>query len=167
MTDKSKLPHRLDLLKSLATKKSKENKLFLKDIASKQQASVFRETVRLHDEVFAETDCLACANCCKTTSPVFKQRDISRLARALRMKEQVLIENYLYLDDESDYVLQSTPCPFLLDDNHCMVYDDRPDACRNYPHTDKKPIRKIKGITYENTFVCPAVFEIVERLKKI
>lgn len=119
----------------------------------------------VHHEVFGHTDCLTCANCCKTTSPIFYQNDIERVARAMRMKPGDFIEKYLRIDEDRDYVLQSSPCPFLGEDNYCQVYKDRPKACREYPHTDRKKVVQIMELTLKNTLVCPAVFEIVERLK--
>ncbi|MEQ8574383.1 MAG: YkgJ family cysteine cluster protein, partial [Fulvivirga sp.] len=105
-------------------------------------------------------------NCCKTTSPIFKDRDIDRLAAHLKMKPGDFIEQYLHLDGENDYVLNVAPCPFLMDDNTCSVYEHRPRACREYPHTDRKKMAGILSLTYKNTMVCPAVLEIVERMKK-
>lgn len=121
----------------------------------------------VHNEVFDEFDCLTCANCCKTTSPIFYETDIDRLARALRMKPGDFVETYLRRDEDGDYVLQSTPCPFLGPDNYCAVYDDRPKACREYPHTDRKKVVQIMDLTLKNTLVCPAVYEMLERLKAI
>ena len=120
----------------------------------------------LHEEVFEEIDCLACANCCKTTSPIFRDKDIERLASHFRIKPGEFIDKYLHLDNDQDYVLNSSPCPFLMDDNYCSVYEDRPRACREYPHTDRKKMTGILNLTYKNTLVCPAVLEIVERLKR-
>ncbi|WP_353959661.1 YkgJ family cysteine cluster protein [Echinicola jeungdonensis] len=66
-----------------------------------------------HDRQFEKMDCLDCANCCKTTSPIFLQTDIDRLSKLLKMKSSVFISTYLHRDDEGDFVLQSSPCPFL------------------------------------------------------
>lgn len=121
----------------------------------------------LHHEVFEEVSCLECANCCKTTSPIFYQNDIERVARALRMRPGDFMEQYLRIDDDKDYVLKSAPCPFLDADNYCQIYEDRPKACREYPHTDRKRMVQITELTLKNTLVCPAVLEIVERLKLV
>src|SRR5690606_32295299 len=104
-----------------------------------------------HEAVFREIDCLECANCCKTTSPLFIMADIERLAKVLRMKPQAFIETYLTIDEDGDYVLQSTPCPFLGEDNKCFVYEHRPKACREYPHTNRKRMYQIMDITLKNT----------------
>lgn len=119
----------------------------------------------VHEDVFEEVDCLACANCCKTTSPIFYQADIERVARKLRVKPSDFIDQYLHLDEDNDYVLNSSPCPFLDGENYCLVYESRPTACREYPHTNRKRFRQILNLTLKNTQVCPAVYEIVERLK--
>ncbi len=146
--------------------KLKENKKFLQSLKRSNPRKLDERFHELHDEVFEETHCLTCANCCKTTSPIFKDRDIDRLAAFLKLKPRDFVERYLHLDDEHDYVLKSAPCPFLMDDNACAVYEHRPRACREYPHTDRKKMSGILGLMYKNTLVCPAVLEIVERMKK-
>lgn len=120
----------------------------------------------LHEEVFAHTDCLSCANCCKTISPVFTDQDIQRIARHLRMKPSEFVDTYLKLDEEHDYVLQQSPCAFLAPDNSCLIYEHRPRACRQYPHTDRRNFHKYLSLTAKNALVCPAAAEIVERMQE-
>ena len=121
----------------------------------------------IHQEVFQEINCLTCANCCKTTSPIFYQNDIERIAKFLRMKPGDFVEKYLRVDEDHDYVLKSSPCTFLDSENYCTIYEARPKACREYPHTNRKKMVQIMDLTYKNTLVCPAVLTMVERLKKI
>lgn len=159
----------MDLLKHNQTAQTlkKENRIFfdkLKRITTKNLDDYFQET---HEEVFENIDCLSCANCCKTTSPIFYNRDVERLAKHLKMRPGEFIDKYLKIDEDKDYVLKQAPCPFLGPDNYCSVYDSRPNACREYPHTDRKRIAQLLDLTYKNTFVCPAVLEITERLKKV
>ncbi|MEQ8241791.1 YkgJ family cysteine cluster protein [Fulvivirga sp.] len=156
----------LGKFKTESTAKAKENKKYLQSLKKKDARKLDNAFHNLHEEVFEEVDCLTCANCCKTTSPIFKDRDIDRLAAHLKMKPGDFIEQYLHLDGENDYVLNVAPCPFLMDDNTCSVYEHRPRACREYPHTDRKKMAGILSLTYKNTMVCPAVLEIVERMKK-
>ena len=146
---------------------SLQTKKFLQILKKKDSRKVDKSFHETHDEVFEETDCLTCANCCKTTSPIFYQNDIERLAKSFRIRPGEFIEQYLRVDEDHDHVLKSSPCPFLGDDNYCSVYEDRPKACREYPHTNRKKMVQIMDLVYKNTFVCPAVFEMVERLKKL
>jgi uncharacterized protein len=157
----------LEKFKLQSQKRSAENKKFLKQLNAKRPTGLDDAVHEIHEEVFAETDCLQCANCCKTTSPIFKQGDIERLAKHFRIKTSQFIEQYLHVDEDNDYVLNTAPCPFLDSENYCMVYDSRPTACREYPHTDRKRFYQITELTYRNTLVCPAALEIVERLKKM
>jgi Fe-S-cluster containining protein len=120
-----------------------------------------------HEQVFQEMDCLACANCCKTTSPIFYQADIDRLAKTLKMKVPEFIDTYLRVDEDNDYVLKSSPCSFLGHDNKCIVYENRPTACREYPHTNRKRMNQVLNLTFNNAEVCPAVYGIMEKLKEI
>ena len=152
---------------SAAKKKELENRKYLARLKKMDPRKVDDAFHAMHDEVFEETDCLQCANCCKTTSPIFYQVDIERLSRGLRMRPADFIDKYLRIDEDSDYVLKSSPCPFLDEDNYCLVYEDRPRACRAYPHTDRKKMVQITELTLKNTLVCPAVYEIVERLKRL
>lgn len=122
------------------------------------------EFAQLHDSVFKEMDCLDCANCCKTTSPIFLQTDIDRLAKVFRMKSSEFMDTYLHRDEEGDFVLNSAPCPFLGADHKCLVYEDRPKACREYPHTNRKNMHGILGLTLKNTLVCPAVYKIFQQI---
>lgn len=157
----------LNKFKDDSQNRSKENKKFLNSLKNKNPRKLDVHFHKLHEEVFEEIDCLDCANCCKTTSPIFRDKDIERLAAHFRIKPGEFIDKYLHLDNDQDYVLNSSPCPFLMDDNYCSVYEDRPRACREYPHTDRKKMIGILNLTYKNTLVCPAVLEIVERLKNV
>ena len=147
--------------------RSKENRTFLSSLRRANHRDLDEAFHALHEEVFEEVDCLTCANCCKTTSPIFYPTDIDRISRALRLKPGDFIERYLRIDEDNDYVLKSSPCPFLDDGNYCHIYDDRPKACREYPHTDRKKMVQITELTYRNTLVCPAVLEMVDRLKRL
>lgn len=149
-----------------AVKQAKVNKGFLAGLKKMNSRKVDSAFHSMHDEVFEEIDCLTCANCCKTTSPIFYETDIERAAKALRVKPGDFVKKYLRIDEDKDYVLQSSPCPFLNEDNYCSIYEDRPKACREYPHTNRKKMVQVMDLAYKNTLVCPAVLEIVERLKK-
>ncbi|MDR5590932.1 YkgJ family cysteine cluster protein [Christiangramia sp. SM2212] len=158
-----------EILKSLPEKakdKKKENRKFFSKLKKRPPKDLDSLMVELHEDEFSRTDCLTCANCCKTTGPLFTQKDIERIAKHFRMKPGEFIDQYLRMDEENDYVLQQVPCPFLGADNYCSVYDKRPKACREYPHTDRKDFHKISTITIRNTAVCPAAFNIVEEMKR-
>jgi len=157
----------LQEFKNKSEKLKKENQIFLKKLKQQNPRKLDAAFHELHQNVFEEIDCLTCANCCKTTSPIFKQKDIELLAKKLKYSPSDFIQKYLHVDADGDYVLNNSPCPFLDDENYCTVYEYRPTACREYPHTNRKKMFQLLDLTYKNTMVCPAVFEIVERLKQI
>jgi hypothetical protein len=146
--------------------KRKENTQFFKRLKNVKPKDLDKLIHPIHEEVFACTDCLECANCCTTTGPLFTDKDISRIAKHLRIKPSEFTEKYLRIDEEGDYVLQSVPCSFLGKDNYCSIYDVRPKACREFPHTDRIKQSQLLKLTEKNIEVCPAVFEIIEKLKK-
>ena len=127
---------------------------------------VLKKLPELHEEAFSKVDCLQCANCCKNYSPRFKTPDIKRISKHLRMKESVFIETYLRLDEEGDYVVKQSPCPFLGTDNYCSVYEVRPSDCERFPYTDEDVILKRVNLTLKNSTFCPAVYYVLERLLK-
>lgn len=119
---------------------------------------------KAHEEVFENINCLDCGNCCKTTSPMLFEKDIEKLARHLNMKPGRFVEEYLFVDRDGLYAMKTTPCPFLEDDNRCSVYDARPKACREYPHTNMRKMHTLLGLAEKNVLVCPAVLEILKKL---
>jgi uncharacterized protein len=120
-----------------------------------------------HEKVFKKIDCLACANCCKTTSPIFRDIDIKRISKRLKLSEKDFISSNLRIDEDNDYVLKSSPCLFLNEDNTCQIYEDRPLACKEYPHTNRKNMYQIMDLTIKNSLICPAVSLIVQKINTL
>ena len=152
-------------LEKLAKDKQVENKKFFEKLKKKTPKNLDYLMQELHKAEFKKTDCLTCANCCKTTGPLFTLADIERIAKYLKQKPQQFISQYLEIDEDKDYVLQSVPCTFLDNENACMIYDVRPKACREFPHTDRKKFQQITDLTLKNIAICPATYRIVEQMK--
>ena len=152
-------------LPKLAKDKHKENAAFFKKLKKKPPKQLDYIMQDLHEAEFERTDCLECANCCKTTGPLFTDKDITRIAKHFKMKPNQFTEQFLRLDEENDYILQSVPCTFLGADNYCSIYEVRPKACREFPHTDRKKFQQISNLTLKNVAICPAAFNIVEAMK--
>lgn len=143
----------------------KSNKKFFSKLKSEKDGKIDQLFHKAHEDVFERVSCLTCANCCKTTGPLYTQKDIERIASYLKLKPGSFIEKYLKIDEEGDYILQNTPCVFLKDDNYCSIYEVRPKACAEYPHTDRRNQKQIFNLTLKNCEMCPAVFEIIEQVK--
>ncbi len=158
-----KTPEELALL----TKKSrKEIKGLIKHLKKKKPKNLDDVVHQMHDDLFAIFSCLDCANCCKTIGPRLTDKDIDRLAKHLKIKPSAFIEQYVEIDEDNDFVFRDHPCPFLLPDNYCIVYENRPKACREYPHTDRKRFIQIFELSHKNCETCPIVYEVFEHLKK-
>ena len=150
----------------LALQKQKEHRKFLATLKKKAPKNLDKIVQEVHAEVFREIDCTKCANCCKILGPLFTEADISRIAKHFRMRLPVFEDMYLRVDEDNDKVFKSMPCPFLGEDNLCYIYDIRPKACREFPHTDRKKIYQINHLTIQNTLICPAVYLFVEKLQE-
>lgn len=146
-------------------KEAKENQGKYRNFLKKANKNkVLEKLPALHEEAFARIDCLECANCCRNYSPRFKMPDIKRIAKLFRMKESQFIDTYLNLDSDGDYVVKSSPCPFLGDDNKCSIYEDRPRDCARYPYTDEDVLIKQPNLTLVNATICPAMHYVMEKL---
>lgn len=150
-----------------AKEQQKSYKQFLQKMQLKKGKGAERHLPDLHEEAFSKIDCLQCAGCCKSISPRFKTPDIKKVSKYLGLRESVFIETYLRLDDDGDYVVKRSPCPFLGADNYCGIYDVRPGDCRNYPYTDSDEFFKRPNTTLLNSTICPAVYYVLERLKAV
>ena len=155
-----------DKIERAQSRKTKTRE-FLSGLEKSDSEKLDTEFHQAHHQVFKKIDCLSCANCCKTTSPIFLMSDIERLSKAMGITVKDFMIKYLTMDEEDDFVLTSSPCPFLAEDNACLVYEHRPQACREYPHTNRKNIKEILDLTYHNSLVCPAVGDIIDRLQTL
>ena len=156
----------LEHLPQRAKDTARETKSFFQRLKKRPPKKLDKITQNIHEEVFAQTNCLDCANCCKTTGPLFERKDIERIAKYLRLKPAQFEAQYLRIDEDNDWVLQQVPCGFLGEDNTCSIYDVRPKACREFPHTDRPKIYQIAQHTLKNVAICPAAFSIVEKMKE-
>lgn len=146
-------------------KQAKERQKQYKQLLERgNKNKILKALPELHEDAFSKIDCLDCARCCKNHSPRFKQPDIKRIAKGLRIKEGDLVQQYLKLDADGDYVTRTSPCPFLATDNTCNIYEDRPSDCRRYPYTDEDVLLKRVQLTLKNATVCPATYYVLERL---
>jgi hypothetical protein len=155
-----------DNIRKLALDVREENVRFFKRLKKKTPGNFDEIVHELHDEAFSKFDCLTCANCCTSISPMITDKDVERLTKPLKMKPSQVIEQYMHLDEDHDYVFNHTPCPFLMANNYCTVYEYRPKACREYPHTDRRRFSQLLNLTLKNCEVCPIVFMVVEGLKE-
>ena len=149
-----------------AIQNKKENKKFFEWLRKKNPKDLDVLTNSFHDKAFESIDCLNCGNCCTTTGPLLLNKDIERLARHFKQRPSEFSEKHLKTDSDGDYIFKAMPCPFLKADLYCSVYESRPNACREYPHTQQRQIYQKLNITYLNSMICPAVALVTEELKR-
>ena len=148
-------------------KNKEQQKKYKSYLERADKNKVLRQLPRLHEEAFEKIECLQCAACCKNYSPRFKTPDVKRISKHLRMKESDLIETYLNVDEEGDFVVKSTPCPFLGSDNFCSIYDVRPSDCARFPYTDEDVFFKRQKLTLKNATFCPITVFVLEKLTEV
>jgi Fe-S-cluster containining protein len=115
--------------------------------------------------MWQEVGCTDCANCCKTMTPTFTPKDITRISAHLGMKPQEFKDKWLKKEEDTgDWVNTTQPCQFLKG-NLCSIYDVRPKDCAEFPHHNKKPFDAYNDTFKNNLVHCPATLNLVNRLK--
>jgi Fe-S-cluster containining protein len=145
-------------------KSADRQKIYKQFLQRADKNKVLKRLRSVHDDAFSKIDCLQCANCCKNYSPRFKTPDIKRISKHLKMRESDFIETYLRVDEDGDFVVRSTPCPFLGHDNFCSIYEQRPSDCHRFPYTDEDVFIRRTQLTLKNSTFCPAVYYVLEKL---
>ncbi|HUQ66336.1 MAG TPA: YkgJ family cysteine cluster protein [Flavitalea sp.] len=118
-------------------------------------------------EMWKQTDCLSCANCCKTMSPTYTRSDLVRISSHTGMTVDQFQKKYLLKDRQGDWINRTQPCQFLnLDDNKCSIYEVRPRDCAGFPHHTRKRMIDYMHVFKQNIEFCPATYRVVELMRK-
>jgi len=153
-------------------KKVAENKSKLRRFLTKVEKNPPRHLDKIADqintEVWQETDCLSCANCCKKMSPTFTSKDLKRISAHLNMTEEAFRDKWLEFDKkDKDWMNKTQPCQFLdLKSNMCSIYEVRPADCSGFPHLNKKKMVDYIHVHKQNIQYCPATYKMVEKLSE-
>jgi uncharacterized protein len=140
---------------------------FLTRLENDTPRGLDRIAVETNVEVWKETDCLSCANCCKTMTPTFTNTDVKRISNHLDMTEEAFRAKWLYKARDGDWMNKKQPCQFLnLEDNKCSIYSVRPADCAGFPHHTKRKMVDFMHVFKQNVEYCPATHRLVERMKE-
>jgi len=122
--------------------------------------------LELHNELFKVYDCSKCRNCCKEYSIIFEKNEIEKASKLLKIAKKEFMDKYIE-ETNNGYALKGKPCCFLTENGVCDIETCKPEGCREYPFTNKpERLFSLLNIVYFAS-VCPVVFEMLERLKKI
>ncbi|MFY7964731.1 MAG: YkgJ family cysteine cluster protein [Chitinophagaceae bacterium] len=141
-------------------------KRYLGKIEKDPPKNLYQSLVAIDKEVWEETDCLTCANCCKKMTPTFTPTDIKRISAHFKMTPDAFKQKWLYKEKKSeDWMNTKQPCQFLdLKTNMCDIYEVRPTDCSGFPHFTKKQPVLYLHVHQQNVQYCPATFRMVEKL---
>jgi len=155
-------------IRVLGEKKRDENLRFRRHVKSHDHSD--RILRRIAEKIEEQIDCLECGNCCKVATAVLSERDVERLARALRIPRERFLADYTMQSEEEGLILRRTQesgCVFL-DGTACTVYEHRPDTCQRFPHV----VRGAGSIAsrmwqfVDRATYCPIVYNSLEAFKE-
>lgn len=140
---------------------------YLTKLEKNPPRGIDRIALRADMEMWQETDCLSCANCCKTMSPTYTPADLKRISSHFDMSVDEFKAKWLYKDRNGDWLNKKQPCQFLnLADNKCSIYPIRPKDCAGFPHHTKKRMVDYVHVYKQNIEYCPATYRWVEKMKE-
>jgi Fe-S-cluster containining protein len=140
---------------------------FLARLEKKKPRGLDKLTIEGDKVAWAKTDCLECANCCKTMSPTYTREDVKRISKHLGMTDKAFREKWLYKDRSGDWMNVKQPCQFLdLTTNMCNIYAIRPRDCAGFPHHTKKKMTEYMHMYKQNIEYCPATYRLVEFIEE-
>jgi len=138
---------------------------FLLRTEKNEPAGINKLSSAVEPHVWAEVDCLSCANCCKSMTPTFTPQDLKRISRHFNQTPEAFRKQWLKKSN-NDLVNKTEPCQFLnLVDNKCSIYEIRPADCSGFPHLSKKRWSEYAHVHKQNIDFCPATFKMVEKMK--
>ncbi|MEP6675743.1 MAG: YkgJ family cysteine cluster protein [Ferruginibacter sp.] len=142
-------------------------KYFLTKLENNPPKGLDKITAATEPLVWAEVDCLTCANCCKTMTPTYTPQDIKRIAAHFNVTPQQFKDKWLmYEKRDKDWQNKKQPCQFLnLKDNKCSIYEVRPADCSGFPHLPRKKMVDYMHVHKQNIEYCPATYKMVEKMK--
>ena len=127
-----------------------------------------RRLRRFGEQIEAEIDCTACANCCRVTEVGITEKDIEKLAKFVGTSELEFVDQFTALDGSGARILKRNEggCVFL-EGNLCSVYEARPVNCANFPHVVRGngSISSRMWEFLDRVGYCPIVYNWMETVK--
>jgi hypothetical protein len=160
------LPIHLPSFKRKVKTAKRKMRFYLSRLEKKAPKGLDAKIAVLEKEVWAQTDCLQCANCCKTMTPTFTNQDMKRISAHLGLTVEAFQKKWLRKErgGDRDWLNKTEPCQFLnLKDNKCSIYEVRPADCSGFPHLSKK-FKDFVHIHKQNVEYCPATHRLVEKM---
>ena len=118
----------------------------------------------IYRRILSEVDCTACGNCCCIYEIELLDSDINRLSEHLNISNDELINKYAMAGNETKLAFNASPCPFLVE-KKCIVYEARPQVCREFPHVQKGDIRSRMWSVLDYARDCPLIFNLLQTMK--
>lgn len=133
-------------------------------LAGDLKARLNQELARATDEVTSLVSCVDCGRCCRELGLVaITATEAARISGRLGMGPAEFRRHHTVRDGEGIW-LKGGPCP-LLDGKTCTAYQERPQACRDFPYLDKPGFTQRTLFLISNTSLCPIVFHTLELLR--
>jgi Fe-S-cluster containining protein len=153
--------------RNLVSRNKKRLRTFITRLEKKAPARLHLVTLEANELAWAKTDCLDCANCCKSMSPTYTRKDIARISKFLGMTPGAFREKWLYKDRSGDWMNKKQPCQFLdRKTNLCGIYEVRPRDCAGFPWHSTKNIKEYGHMYKQNVEFCPATYRLIETMQE-
>ena len=135
----------------------------------KRHAIVERRLKIISDDIEKKTECLSCANCCRSATARLQEREIESVAKGAGMRVNDFMEECVEESADEGMILRRNEdgsCVFLHG-NECLIYRHRPTACRHFPHLTSGPgsLAWRRWEMPDRATYCPIVYNTLEAWK--
>jgi len=144
--------------------KEEENEEFRIFLQTIDPAALDEAVHRLNESVSAQIDCTKCGNCCRSLMINVEKNEVARAAARSGLNEPDFIQHRLEQSLGGQYIINRQPC-YFLDGNHCTIYEDRFQSCRDFPHLHQPGVSRRLFSIFMHYGRCPIVYNTVELLK--
>lgn len=157
----------LEQIRRLAEQKEAENLEFRRYLHKHHRPE--QEFGEVAAGVEQQIDCTQCANCCREMDVEVSAAEVTAIAAHLGMRVEDALRLYTTFDphaQERTLAKKDGACVFL-DGKLCIVYEARPRACREFPHTHPPGVSlgsRMSSVC-RHASVCPILYNALEEYK--
>jgi uncharacterized protein len=117
---------------------------------------------QLAQPIIDAIDCKECGNCCRSLDVYLTPPDAERLAAAVDIPLDAIIDHPRAEKEGEWGVFKQRPCAFL-NGKLCSIYEHRPETCRLYP-VFTPDFRWTLEDTVQGAALCPIIYNVLDQL---
>jgi Fe-S-cluster containining protein len=155
----------LKIIQLHAIEKENVNDQFISFLKGQPADEIDHQVHGLSAGMTLQIDCTQCGNCCRSLMIQVNEQEITQLSVRLNMSEETFTDQYVEKGMGAQMIMNTIPCHFL-EDNKCLVYEDRFSGCREFPALHLPQVTSRLFTIFMHYGRCPIIYNVMEALKE-